>query len=231
MDKIMMRNIPSNERPYERCQQMGAEVLSDAELLSIIIRTGCQDENSLSVAEKVLSLNYPSDGIVGLLHLTLPELMQVKGIGKVKGIQLLCIGELSRRIWKKEVAHKIAVFENPETIVNYFMEDMRHMEQEQLHVMLLNTKNALIKAILISKGTVNASIASPREIFIEALRYRAVNIILVHNHPSGDPTPSKEDCHLTKQVQEAGSLIGIQLLDHIIIGDNSYSSFRKEGML
>lgn len=231
MDKIMMRDIPKNDRPYEKCLRIGPEGLSDAELLSVIIRTGSRDENSIILAEKILALNYPRDGILGLLHLSLPELMQVRGIGKVKGTQLLCVGELSRRIWKRDVLRKMTVFNEPNTIVNYFMEDMRHMEQEQLYVMLLNTKNVLIKDILMSKGTVNASIASPREIFIQALRYQAVSIILVHNHPSGDPTPSQEDCHLTRRVQEAGSLIGIQLMDHIIIGDNSYSSFRKEGML
>lgn len=231
MDKIMMRDIPHNDRPYEKCLRMGPEGLSDGELLSIIIRTGSQDENSLILADKILSLNYPEDGILGLLHLSLQELMQIRGIGKVKGIQLLCVGELSKRIWKREAVRKITVFDEPNAIVNYFMEDMRHMEQEQLHVMFLNTKNVLIRDVLLSKGTVNASLVSPREIFIQALRHHAVSIIMVHNHPSGDPAPSQEDCRLTKRVKEAGELIGIQLLDHIVIGDNSYCSFRKEGML
>ena len=108
---------------------------------------------------------------------------------------------------------------------------MRHMEQEQLHVMLTDNKQGMIRDVLISKGTVNASIVSPREILIEALRYRAVGMIMVHNHPSGDPTPSREDCSITQRVKEAGNLVGIQLLDHIVIGDGSYSSFKKEGML
>lgn len=231
MDKIMMRDIPSNDRPYEKCLRTGPEGLSDAELLSIIIRTGSRDENSLVLAEKVLTLSYPVDGILGLLRLSLPELMQIKGIGKVKGIQLLCVGELSKRIWKRDAVQKTAIFDQPEAIVDYLIEDMRHMEQEQLHVMFLNSKNALIKEMLLSKGTVNASLVSPREIFMLALRYQAVNIILIHNHPSGDPTPSQEDFNMTRRVSESGALIGISLLDHIIIGDNSYCSFKKEGML
>lgn len=125
----------------------------------------------------------------------------------------------------------ITAFDDPNAIANYFMEDMRHMEQEQFHVMFLNTKNVLIKDFLLAKGTVNAAMASPREIFIEALRHHAVNIILVHNHPSGDPTPSQDDFNLTRRVKEAGSLIGIHLMDHVVIGDNAYCSFRKEGML
>lgn len=143
----------------------------------------------------------------------------------------MCIGELSRRISKRFAVSEIVSFLNPEAVARYYMEDMRHMEQEQLYAMFLDTKNGLIKDIMISKGTVNASVASPREIFIEALKHRAVGIILAHNHPSGDPTPSREDCLLTKRVKEAGSLIGIQLLDHVVIGDHSYSSFKKEGML
>lgn len=231
MNHITMKDIPPGDRPYEKCLAMGPETLSDGELLSVIIRTGSREVNSLTLANQILALNYPDDGLTGLMHLSLPELMAVHGIGRVKGIQILCVGELSKRIWKKEAVKNITAFDDPNAIANYFMEDMRHMEREQLHVMLLNTKNVLIKDVLLARGTVNATITSPREIFIEALRYHAVNIILVHNHPSGDPTPSEHDCRLTKRVQEAGSLIGIQLMDHVIIGDSSYSSFRREGML
>ncbi len=231
MDKKTIKDIPINDRPYERCVRMGAEALSDEELLAIIIRIGSRECNSLETARRVLELNYPQEGILGLCHLTLPELKKVSGIGTVKGIQLLCIGELSRRISRRLAAAEISCFREPEAVVDYYMEDMRHMEQEHLYAMLLDTKQALIRDVLISKGTVNASIASPREIFIAALRYRAVNLILVHNHPSGDPAPSREDCLLTRRVKDAGALIGVQLLDHIIIGDRAYSSLKKEGIL
>ena len=226
-----MKDIPAAERPYEKCLQYGPDSLTDAELLSIIIRTGRRGENSLDLANNILALNYPGEGILGLLHLSLPELMNVKGIGQVKGMQLLCIGELSRRIWKRAAVNGTECYDHPRAIVNYYIEDMRHMEQEQLKIMLLNTKNMLIKDVLISKGTVNASIATPREILIEALRYHAVKMIMVHNHPSGDPTPSQDDLRLTKRVDEAAELVGIELLDHIVIGDNAYISFKEKGML
>ena len=226
-----MKELPVNDRPYEKCIHLGPQVLSDEELLSVIIRTGSKNANSLETARQILALNYPQDGILGLCHLTLPELKAVDGIGDVKGIQLLCIGELSRRISRRFVMAEIPRFQSPEAVVNYYMEEMRHLEQEQLRVMLMDNKQGLIRDVLISKGTVNTSIASPREILIEALRYRAVGMIMVHNHPSGDPTPSREDCQITQRVKEAGKLVGIQLLDHIVIGDGSYSSFKKEGML
>ena len=231
METITMKEIPENDRPYEKCLNQGPEALSDAELLSVVIRTGSRGENSLSLAGRILSLGGPNEGILGLLHLSLPELMNVKGIGKVKGTQLLCIGELSRRIWKRAAVSVNSCFDHPQAVADFYIEDMRHMEQEQLRVMLLNTKNMLIKDVQISKGTVNASIATPREILIEALRYHAVGLILVHNHPSGDPTPSRDDVRLTERVAKACSIIGITLLDHVIIGDNAFISLKEKGML
>jgi DNA repair protein RadC len=231
MKRITMKDIPSDERPYEKCLKEGAQSLSDAELLSVIIRTGNREENSLALAQKILALNYPKKGILGLLHLSMQELMQIKGIGKVKGAQLLCIGELSKRIWKKTAHLGEVSFHNPLDIVNYYVEDMRHREQELVYVMLLNTKGFLIRDVMISQGTVNASVVSPREIFIEAVKHHAVSLVLIHNHPSGDPTPSREDILLTKRVKEAGELIGIRLLDHIIIGDNCYISLKERGIL
>ncbi len=231
MDSKKMKDIPAADRPYERCVRLGAGALSDEELLSIIIRTGSRDSNSLETAREVLRLNYPNDGILGLCRLSLPELKQVKGIGTVKGIQLQCIGELSRRISKRMAVSRIQAFNDPDEVANYYMEDLRHAEKEQLRVMLLDTKRRLIRDLQISQGTINSAPAEPRDIFIEALRYRAVGIILVHNHPSGDPTPSRDDCFLTERIKKAGELIGIQLLDHIVVGDQTYCSFKREGRL
>lgn len=230
MDRIRMKDLPSYDRPYEKCLRLGTEVLSDAELLAIIIRTGSKECNSLELAYQILTMVDAKDGVHGFLHLSLQQLMKINGIGMVKATQILCIGELSKRLWKREAVRAVVSFHDPQTIANFYMEDMRHREQEELHLMLLNTKNTLLKDIMVSKGTVNASIITPRELLIEALRYRAVYMIMVHNHPSGDPAPSKEDYLLTRRVKEAGSLIGIQLIDHIVIGDNTYVSFREEGM-
>lgn len=231
MGHLTMKELPCDDRPYERCLREGPEQLSDAELLSIIIRTGSRTQNSLDLASEILALNYPREGILGLLQLSLPELMAVKGIGKVKGAQLLCIGELSKRIWKRKSVEQDAVFREPREIAAYYQEDMRHRKQERFYVMLFNTKQALIRDILISQGTVNAALATPREIFIEALRHQAVSLIVVHNHPSGDPEPSENDILLTRRIGESGNLIGIRLLDHVIIGDASYVSFKERGLL
>ena len=167
-------------------------------------------------------------GLVNLPQWTVEQLRQVRGIGKVKAIQIRCLAELARRMAKAEALEGLD-FSSPNTIARYYMEDMRHRQKEVMKLLLLNTKAKLIGASDISVGTVNATLVSPRELFLEALKKNAVSIILLHNHPSGDPTPSQEDILLTQRVRKAGDLIGIELLDHIIIGDNRYISLREKG--
>ncbi|MBE5971921.1 MAG: JAB domain-containing protein [Lachnoclostridium sp.] len=225
-----MKTLPQSERPYEKAVEYGVESLSDAELLAVILRTGTKDKSARDLAEEILKLGNPS-GLPGLLHHSLADYKEIRGIGTVKAIQLSCIGELSKRIWKSAKVTSELVCRNPSVIAEYFMEEMRHKEQEYLKMLILNTKNVLMKDVDISKGTVNASLATPREIYIEALKYRGSSVILLHNHPSGDPAPSNEDCLFTKRVAEAGKLIGISLLDHIIIGDNTYVSLKERGIL
>ena len=162
---------------------------------------------------------------------TLDDFMGIKGVGKVKGVQLLCIGELSKRIWKRKASEHALYFGHPEEISDYYMEDMRHLEQEEIRVMFLNTKQAMIRDQIMARGTVNASVMTPREVLIEGLRCRAVSMVLVHNHPSGDPTPSRADMLLTKRLKEAGELVGITLIDHVVIGDRRYLSFREENLM
>ena len=231
MERIRMKDLPSVDRPYEKCLCFGPGVLSDAELLAVIIRTGSRDHSSLDLAGKLLALGSPGDGLLGLLHHSLNDFMKIKGVGKVKGIQLLCIGELSRRIWKKQTGINRISFEHPSQISDYYMEDMRHLEQEEIRVMFLNTKQGLIKDLLISRGTVNASVMTPREILIEALRCCAVSMVLVHNHPSGDVTPSPEDKELTKRLAMLGGMMQLCLTDHIIVGDSDFFSFRQAGLI
>lgn len=229
MNLQTMKDLPQEERPYEKCLEKGPESLSEAELLSVIIRTGAKGSSSLELSRRVLELG-GQGGLIGLLHLTIPQLKEVHGIGTVKAVQLVCIGELSKRIWRTLISSQL-VLDSPESIADYYMEAMRHLEQEQTMLAMFNTKNMLLKDIILSKGTVNASLVSPREVFLEALKYHAVYIVLVHNHPSGDPTPSEADLLLTNRLKEAGSLIGIQLIDHIIIGDNRYISLKERGIL
>ena len=148
----------------------------------------------------------------------------------MKAIQVKCIGELSRRIAKGAFGPFLD-FKNPDTIADYYMEDLRHQEQEVLMCIMLDTKNHFLGDVQISKGTVNASLISPREIFLSALQFHAVHVILVHNHPSGNPLPSGEDIRITRRIQNAGELLGIYLLDHIIIGDRRHISLCQEGMI
>lgn len=226
MEKIKELNF--EERPYEKCERFGAENLTNIELLAILLRTGTKGQSSLELAREILYPSSEPEGILNIHNWSLEQLMNIKGIGKVKAIQILCISELAKRL-AKESAGKQLDFSTPSTIAKYYMEDLRHKKQEFMKLLLLNTKSKLICEKDISIGTVNTAVISPRELFIEALQKNAVCIILLHNHPSGDPTPSLEDVQMTMQIREAGNMIGIQLLDHIIIGDNCYISLREEG--
>lgn len=228
MEKI--KELHAEERPYEKCERFGAENLTDAELLAVLLRTGTRGENSLQLARRILHPVFAQEGILNIHHWSYEQLMQVKGIGRVKAIQILCLSELAKRL-AKTGAGKALDFSSPATIANYYMEDLRHRQQELMKLLLLNTKSRLIGETDISKGTVNAAVISPRELFVEALQKNAVSIILLHNHPSGDPTPSREDILITQRILEAGEMIGVELLDHIIIGNNCYTSFREKGLL
>lgn len=229
-----MKDIDKNDyielRPYEKCMEMGEKALSDAELLAVIIKTGTKGSSSIELSGKILNFSDENSGILGLMQLTIPELMQIKGIGRVKAIQLKCIGELSRRIAKATANEKLS-FDHPDAIADYYMEDLRHSRQEQLVIALLDTRCRLIYDTVLTVGTVNASLISPREVFIEALKHNAVAIVILHNHPSGDPTPSKNDLAVTRRIKDSGDLLGIRLIDHIIIGDNRYTSLKEKGIL
>lgn len=230
MKHLTLKELPVSERPYEKCEKYGVDSLSDAELLAVIIRSGSKGERSIEVAERILGLSNEFPGLYGLNYLTIEDFMKVSGIGRVKAIQLLCVAELTKRMAKQKYSHRTE-FSSPDIISDYYMQDMRHLEYEQVMLLLLDTKCHKIKDFVISKGTVNASLVEPREIFITALKHKAVHIVVLHNHPSGDPTPSKEDILLTARIKEAGSLVGVSLLDHIIIGDNVYVSFQEQGLL
>lgn len=225
-----MKELNNEERPYEKCEKFGACNLTNIELLAILLRTGTRGENSLQLAKRILYPAFGRSGILNIHQWSFEQLMQIKGIGKVKAIQILCISELAKRL-AKESAGKELNFNMPGSVAKYYMEDMRHEKREMMKLLLLNTKARLISETDISVGTVNAAVVSPRELFVEALQKNAVSIILMHNHPSGDPTPSREDILITQKIRDAGSLIGVELLDHIIIGNNCYSSFREQGLL
>ena len=223
-------SLPREERPYERCMLHGAGRLSDRELLAVLLRTGSKGRTVLELAGDLLHLVPERQGFTGLRRMTIEELSSVKGIGSVKAVQLKCVLELARRMAREEAGAGI-YFKTPASVAEYYMEDLRHREQEVLLLLMLDQKGRLLREKYMFKGTVNASLISPREIFLEALSSRAVQIILVHNHPSGDAKPSKEDKNVTRRIKEAGELVGIRLSDHIIIGEHAYVSFREENYL
>ena len=222
--------LPEEDRPYEKCIRYGVQALTNRELLAVILRTGAKGKHVLDLAGELLNLVPEREGFTGIRRLSMSELSAVHGIGKVKAVQLKCILEIARRMAREEAGEGTA-FTSAEAVAGYYMEDLRHREQEVLLVLMLNQRGRLLKETYLFQGTVNASVISPREIFLEALSARAVQIILLHNHPSGDPRPSREDLEVTRRVQEAGDLIGSTLTDHIIIGGHSYISFREKNYM
>ena len=225
-----MKEISAENRPYEKCMRYGATQLTDIELLAVLLRTGTKGMSALELARSILTSQSGEDSLLNIHNLTLKKLKKIKGIGNVKAIQILCLSELAKRLAKASAKDGV-VFELPATIADYYMEEMRHQKQENMKLLMLDTKSRLIGEKNISKGTVNAALVTPRELFIEALECGAVYIILLHNHPSGDPTPSKNDLLLTQRVKESGELIGIHLLDHIVIGNNCYISLMESQMI
>lgn len=217
--------------PYEKFMLFGPAALTDAELLAIILRTGTRNCPALKLAEKILSLSGRSKGRLNQLHhISLRELMEIPGIGEVKAVKIKCVAELAMRMAKERASLSLR-FNAPDTVADYYMENMRHQEKEIVLLLLLDNKLNLIEEYMVSIGTVNASLISAREIFIQALKCRACHLMLLHNHPSGDPKPSNQDILITQKIKEAGELMDISLIDHIIIGDGCHISFKEEHLI
>lgn len=219
-----------NERPYEKVKLFGPGSLSDSELLAIFIRSGNKNKSCIDIAKELLGENAYDDGLLRITTKTYEDLQKVSGIGEVKAIQLVCMLEISKRIWRSTKRENL-IFTDSKSVADYYMESLRHKSTEVTKVLYLNTKCMLIKEQDISSGTINASLITPREIYIQALNNNAVNIILMHNHPSGDPTPSESDDVVTRNVCAAGNILGVNMLDHIIIGDNKYYSYALNGRI
>ncbi len=222
---IKMKELPLCERPYEKLELYGAEVLTNSELLAIIIKTGTKDETSVMLAQKILNLKSDNENQdLRFLHdISIKELMTIKGIGKVKAIQIKAIGELTKRLSKPINNMKIKV-KSPGDIANLFMQELRYEKKEIMKLIILNSKNVIQKMVNISLGATNSASVEPKEILLEAIKGQANRIILIHNHPSGDPTPSKADYMVTDRIYECADIMGIELLDHIVIGDGKYES-------
>jgi DNA repair protein RadC len=219
-------DLASSDRPRERLAEIGAEALSDAELLAILLRSGIEGLNVIQMAQKIL---VDHGGLVGLHRAPYEELTRVHGVGPAKAAQLKAAIELGRRLSIADVGERptIQCPEDAAALVGY---EMGALEQEHLRVILLDTRNNVIKIVEIYKGSLNASSVRIGEIFRDAIRMNAASIILIHNHPSGDPTPSPEDVSVTKAIITAGELMGIEVLDHLIIGKNAFISMKAKGM-
>lgn len=226
-ENVRISDLPESERPQERLIRFGAESLSNPELLALILRTGTAEENIISLCTRVLA---EAKGLNGLLNYSLEDFIQLKGIKTAKAAQLLALAEISKRFksYKSDVGYKIT---QPRDGADFVMDSMRYLKQEVLKVILLNTKNIVMCVKDVSVGSLNSSIVHPREVFAEAVRKSCASIIVCHNHPSGDPSPSSEDINITHRLKECGKILGIELLDHIVIGDGIYVSLKEKGLL
>lgn len=223
-----MKDLPESEKPYEKCLKQGAASLSDAELIAVVIRTGSQNEQAVDLAKEILLL--PPGGILNLEYLSVSQLQKLYGIGSVKAVQLKCVAEISRRMAMANRRDRICM-NDAESIAAYYMEMMRHEAKEHLLLSMYDSNSKLLGDEMISVGTCNSSLISPREIYLQALSHQAVYVVLLHNHPSGDPRPSEEDILVTERIKKCGELLDIPLMDHIIVGDNCYYSFHEQGIL
>jgi len=226
---VTLKQIPLEERPRERMVQFGAEQLTDAELIAILIRTGIKGHSAVELAQQLLAHCKTRGGLSHLLRLRGVDIHKVvPGIGEVKMCQILAGLQLGFRTASSKV--EIIDLSNPQAVFQHLAPRLSDLEYEQFHVVLLNAKNHVLEIAPISQGTLTASLVHPREIFKQAIRRSAHAIILAHNHPSGDPTPSREDREVTVRLIAAGRLLGIEVLDHLVIGRGRYTSFRERGL-
>lgn len=227
---LTIKDLPEGERPRERLLKYGAENLTDAELLAIIIRTGSRSETAVKLSQRLLLGEKGVNGLRFLVEASIEELGKIKGIGLAKAAQIKAAIEIGKRLASLSQSER-PVIKCPEDVRNLLMEEMRYLDKEYFKTILLNIKNQVIHVEDVSVGSLNSSIVHPREIFKIAIRRSSAALILVHNHPSGDPTPSGEDVEITRRLVESGKLLGIDVLDHIIIGDGRYTSLKEKGLI
>jgi DNA repair protein RadC len=224
---VAIRELPAEERPRERLMKYGSSAVSTAELLAIQIRIGTKERSALGLAELLLS---QFGGLRGIANASIEELSRVKGIGPVKAVEIAASVELGKRLAALSDDEK-PVVRSPQDIVNLLMPELRDAKREHFKSALLDTKNRVMKIVTVSIGTLDSSLVHPREVFKDAIISSASSLIVAHNHPSGDPTPSNEDVRVTRRLLEAGQLLGIDLLDHIVLGDNRFISLKERGLM
>ncbi len=223
-----IKDLPEDERPREKLYKYGPKALSNSELLAIIIRIGNKQNTAIEISQRLLSLD--KRGLAFLSELSIEELTSIDGIGKCKASQVMAMIELGKRISASSGENKVCIT-SPMDVANILMEEMRYFKKEYFRIVLLDTKNHVISIEDISIGSLNSSIVHPREVFNVAIKRSSASIILIHNHPSGDPSPSKEDVNITNRLVECGEIVGIRVLDHIIIGDGKFISLKEKNMV
>ncbi|GIQ70177.1 UPF0758 protein YsxA [Xylanibacillus composti] len=224
---MMLRELPAGERPRERMLASGEQALANAELLAILIRTGTQSESAIALAQRLLR---EAEGLHNLVDMSVEQLTAIKGIGTAKALQIKAGIELGKRLARTAKKNAFRIH-SPQDVADYIKEDVRYLCNEHFICLYLNTKNGVIGHETLSVGSLNASIVHPREVFRAAMKRACASIICVHNHPSGDPTPSPEDIQITRRLAEAGQIVGIELLDHVIVGDQDFISLKEQGLL
>jgi DNA repair protein RadC len=223
---LTIKELPADERPREKLRLRGATSLSTAELLAIILSTGLKGETVIEVAQRLL---VDHDGLNGLARSDFETLCSIRGLGEAKASKLQASLELARRLSASQPQDRPQI-KSPEDVFLLIGSEMALLEQEQLRVLLLDTKNRVIRTVIVYQGSVNSAQIRVAELFRDAIRANAPSIVLVHNHPSGDPEPSRADAHVTAEACRAGELLGIEIIDHVVIGDSRFCSLRREGM-
>lgn len=224
---FVLKTWPAEERPREKLIRTGPEALSNMDLLAIILHTGTVSESAVHLSERILS---ETKGLARLSMLTVKELSRIKGIGLAKAATIVAAFELGRRLGQLAQVDRF-VIHGPKDAADYMMPRLRYATKEHFIVLLLSTKNHVVAQPTIAVGSLNAAIVHPREVFREAINHSAAAMILIHNHPSGDPKPSREDIDLTKQLVDGGKILDIAVLDHVIIGDGKYVSLKEQGII
>ena len=221
---MKIKELPISERPYEKLEMYGERSLSNAELIAIIIKSGTRNESSVSIAQKILTLEKNGENNLRFLqNISIEEFMSIKGIGKVKALQLKAICELTKRMSKPIDTSQVQI-NSPKDVADLLTDEMRFEKREIVKAIILNSKNTIVKIVDVCYGGTNSAVLKPKDVLQEAIKLGAPKIILVHNHPSGDPTPSKSDFEFTERLVQASKIMGIELLDHIVIGDYKFES-------
>ena len=216
-----IKQLPISERPYEKLEMYGERTLSNSELLAIILKTGTKKQTAVAIAQNVLNLS-GAENLRSLQQISLKDLQKVKGVGKVKAIQIKAICEIAKRM-ERPLNLKIKIKE-PKDVANLLMNELKYEKYERVKILILNTKNMLQKIVDLGTGTISSSTVDIKQIFEETIKIGMEKFILVHNHPSGDPTPSTKDIELTKKIQQASQIMDVKFVDHIVIGDGKFQS-------